>query len=129
MNTTAEAVVEDAAKQTAVAVRARAIRSINKGPASGIIYPAVINVRGTAHQSSAPGQPPMADTGRLANSIKWEQDSKGYVVGTAVDYGLFLEAGTSTMKPRPWLVPAVEAELPKFRERLVKAIRRLGGGG
>lgn len=128
INATAEDVVNEAAKVTSVAVRARAIKSIQRGPASGKIYGLVAGRRGKPHQASAPGQPPQSDTGTLANSVKWEADRNGYAVGTAIQHGLHLEFGTSQMAPRPWLLPAVEAELPQFRRRLVDAIRRLSRG-
>lgn len=128
INATAEDVVNDAAKETVVAIRARAIKSIQRGPASGTIYPAIPGRRGSPHQASAPGQAPQSDTGTLANSAKWERDAQGYVVGTSIKYGLWLEVGTSKMAPRPWLMPAVEAELPNFRKRLIAAIRRLSNG-
>ncbi len=128
INATAADVVDDAAKETVVAIRARAVKAIQRGPASGEVYPPVRNRRGKPHQASAPGQPPASDTGTLASSVKWERDAGGYVVGTGIEYGLFLEVGTSRMAPRPWLTPSVEAELPSFRDNIIKAIRRLANG-
>lgn len=136
INAGVDEVVTQAEDATAIAIRARAIKSFHNGPASGRIYPTVTGRRGKPHQASAPGQAPMSDTGVLAGrtkagsaaEIKWERDRKGALTGTDVKYGLWLEIGTAKMAPRPWLVPAVEAELPEFRKRLVAAIRRLSNG-
>lgn len=60
---------------------------------------------------SNPGEPPNLDTGRLNKSILVEpakpsaKDNAVYV-GTNLEYGKFLEFGTASMAPRPWLYPA-----------------------
>lgn len=82
------------------------------------------------HQASAPGQPPAADTGLLRASINRElsADGRGLVgrVGTSVKYGRYLELGTTKMRARPFLRPALEAADPKRaaqvfeRERILK---------
>ena len=76
------------------------------------------------HWSSEPGKPPAIDMGILRASIMSEvTESAGQVigkvgpdgeyiatrvpVGTDVDYGLYLELGTSKMEPRPFLRPAL----------------------
>lgn len=58
---------------------------------------------------SKPGEPPHIDTGGLRKSIFWEllEDGLSVRVGTTVDYGLFLEEGTSKMAPRPYLRPSL----------------------
>ena len=61
------------------------------------------------HQSSAPGQYPASDTGRLASSVRMDVvGPTAYVVGTNVEYGPMLEFGTSRMAARPWLLPSFE---------------------
>ena len=54
---------------------------------------------------SSPGAPPHKDTGNLHDSITSEVDAGQMTarVGTDLDYGLFLEVGTSKMAARPWL--------------------------
>lgn len=54
---------------------------------------------------SAPGEPPHKQTGFLRESVTYETDEDSLTgrVGTNVEYGKFLELGTSKMKPRPWL--------------------------
>ena len=73
--------------------------------------------RDIPHVASAPGEPPAVDTGRLRASIHMEIEegvrskktltvgsvrSKG-TGGTLVEYGDYLEFGTSKMAPRPWV--------------------------
>lgn len=66
---------------------------------------------GVTHQASAAGQPPAVDTGRLRASITYELGNTGKVlvarVGTNVNYARHLELGTSRMRPRPFLRPAL----------------------
>jgi len=64
----------------------------------------------TLYTASAPGEAPAVATGRLRQSIATEvsQDGLQGGVGTDLDYGLFLEQGTSKMQPRPWLRPSFE---------------------
>lgn len=66
------------------------------------------------HHPSIEGEAPAVDTGRLRASVTHdvEQDGnevRGNVgsVQTVPPYGLYLEYGTSKMKPRPWLSQAV----------------------
>jgi HK97 gp10 family phage protein len=86
-------------------VRADAVRSIMSGGRSGRVYIR----RGVTHQASAPGEPPASDTGRLANSIRTEYDATRLVGRVVVDavHGPFLEYGTQTLAPRPFLRPAL----------------------
>lgn len=54
---------------------------------------------------SKPGDPPNTDTGRLAQSIKFDFQKNGLVgrVGTNLKYGAWLEFGTERIAARPWL--------------------------
>ena len=102
----------------ALQIQTDAVRSL-KGPRSGAVRP-------TGGRSSAPGEPPKWDTGRLAGSIFAEVRDKGRdrveaVVGTDLDYGKFLELGTKKLSPRPWLFPALERNKDRFVRRVMKA--------
>lgn len=80
---------------------------------------------GHIHYPSIPGSPPAIDTGRLVQSITHRVENAftptGYV-GTKVDYGKFLETGTSVMAPRPWLGPALEKNREKIKEMLGQSV-------
>jgi len=79
---------------------------------------------GKRHYAAAPGKPPAIDMGILRSSIMHEVEQHGMSidgrvgpdvehiaakapVGTDVNYGLYLELGTSKMEPRPFLRPAL----------------------
>lgn len=115
-----EEAIEDFVDDIAIQTHARAVRGIQRGPASGKVYEKY-NPRRT-HQASAPGQYPMTDTGRLAASVQMELEGSGENriarVGTAVRYGRHLEFGTSKMAARPWLLRSFEAEIRDAAKRL-----------
>jgi len=74
--------------------------------------------RGKSHIPAPPGEPPHVDTGRLRRSITHEIEvtDKGVIgrIGTNVDYGRYLELGTSRMKARPFLRPGLEKNKRKI---------------
>jgi phage gpG-like protein len=101
---------------TAQNVRTHAIRSIQRGPKTGITYEKIDPKR--THRASATGEAPATDTGRLANSLKADIQGVRATVSTNVDYAPFLEFGTRTIEPRPFLFPALEQERPAWNRRL-----------
>jgi len=72
-----------------------------------------------AHQASAPGEAPAIDHGILAGSVQayMDTDLKGGI-GVGAEYGPYLEYGTSTIAPRPFMVPAAESVKQEFQESL-----------
>lgn len=107
----------------AVEMRADIVTSIQRGPASGVTYKKSNPTR--THTASAPGQPPMSDTGRLANSITFDRvGDLTATVGSALNYAPWLEYGTSRMAARPFFRPAVERMRPKYIGKLEDIIRR-----
>ena len=72
---------------------------------------------------SAPGHPPNSDTGRLVKSIGFDLDSQKLAgrVGTNLKYGAWLEFGTQTMAPRPWLSPAFRRNLEEIKDQIAEA--------
>lgn len=108
---------------TAVELRRDVIKSVQSGPASGRVYQKY-NPRRT-HQASAPGQAPMSDTGRLANSVYFDTVNQlTATVGSRLIYALYLEYMPPTRGGRPFFRPAVEAVRVKFNARLEAAVRR-----
>jgi phage gpG-like protein len=67
---------------------------------------------------SHPGQFPHKLRGDLQRSIAYEMsaDKQTAYVGTAQNYGLFLEIGTTRMAARPWLAPTLQQESGKLAE-------------
>lgn len=63
-------------------------------------------------------------TGRLRNSITYGVDTSepAVYVGTNVEYGPFVELGTSKMAARPFLKPAVENYANQYGDLLKQAI-------
>lgn len=100
-----------------------AMQALLRGPSGAVARDLVrraIRVETAAKSSmgetappSEPGRPPAVVTGRLRGSVTWRlgEDALGLYadIGTAVEYGLYLELGTIYMAPRPFLRPALEA--------------------
>lgn len=56
------------------------------------------------------------DTGRLRNDITHAQyDEHTEIIGTSVEYGPYVELGTTRMKAQPFLRPAVENHTWEYR--------------
>jgi len=109
-------------------IRAEAVKSIQSGGKSGIVYEKYNPRR--SHRSSAPGQAPASDTGNLVSKIRVKQKNPNTTqVESGADYSAFLEYGTSKMQPRPFLFPAFEKSRAKITQavfnRVVTAIERL----
>ena len=108
-----------AVNATAQGIRSTAIRSIQSHHSAGRTYTKYSPKR--EHTASAPGNPPNTDTGRLVGSIQVHDTGKlSAEVVAGVNYAAHLEFGTRHMAARPFMVPAVEAERPKFDRRLAK---------
>lgn len=97
-------------------IRTEALDSIYNGKKTGNVY----RRRGVVHQASAPGEAPAIDTGTLVSRSRTEYSADG-TVGRLIfstEYAPRLEFGTETLKPRPFLRPAVAAK----REEVSKLI-------
>ncbi len=66
---------------------------------------------GVTHVASQPGHPPNVDIGTLRASIRWERQGQfTRHIMDGVTYGLYLEDGTESIAPRPFMRPAFERE-------------------
>ena len=102
------------------AVRSTSVRNIQKGtPRTGKVRKGRIG-RGT--RSSARGEYPKSNTGRLAKSLIAIRTGPLQVsVGsTFIRYGPFLEFGTRNMEARPFLAPSLKAN----ERNMLKITRR-----
>lgn len=89
------------------------------------------------HQASAPGEAPASDEGNLAGTIEIERTGPlSADVTVPADYAATLEFGTvkagvkheTTIEPRPFLAPAVEAVRPAFEALVALAVKKGAGG-
>lgn len=121
-----EADVAKAVKATGLEVISDVKKRVLRGPKTGRIYRrgGGQNLSAT-HQASAPGQAPATDTGMLASSPYYDQDTKlSATVGSRLAYASYLEFGTVNIAPRPSWTPAVEQAAPKFKSRIEDALRK-----
>jgi HK97 gp10 family phage protein len=91
-------------------------------PKSGKVY-----VRGNvAHQASAPGEAPAVDTGvlRASGGVEPAGDRDGWWAYFSAEYGLYLEYGTPTIEPRPFLRPAVEQHRDEYLDEIARLVGR-----
>ena len=92
------------------------VKSITTGSKSGKSY----TRNGMSHQSSAPGQPPANDTGELVDSMVVEKRKNYSLLKINADYAGYLEYGTSKMRPRPFIFPAIN----RIKKKLMSMIKR-----
>lgn len=118
-----------AVRATAEKVRSDAIKSIQRGPATGRVYERSGGQNLSArHQASAPGEAPMTDTGNLAGSGKASHEGLFSDVIFTAPYAIDLEYGTFNMEPRPFLIPALEANRAFYIRQLKVALERAANG-
>ena len=93
-------------------IRSEAVKSIQTGAKSGIVYQKYNPRR--QHRASAPGQAPASDTGNLVSKIIVKKEAGEVKVQSNADYSKYLEYGTSKMLARPFLFPASEKSTAKI---------------
>jgi hypothetical protein len=83
---------------------------------------------GKWHIASSPGNPPAIDRGQLVRSITMREGLDEIEVGvtSGAPYGKLLEKGVpkNNLLPRPFLMPAVDSEVPKIERRIVNDLLR-----
>ena len=78
-----------------------------------------IGIEAEGHAKEIITEKGAVDTGRLRNSITHALDgTKAVHIGTNVEYAPYIEAGTSRMKARPFLRPAIEDFKDEYKEIL-----------
>jgi HK97 gp10 family phage protein len=116
---------------TAQNIRTHAVKSIQRGPKTGVTYRKKRggkNTDGVLHRASAPGEAPANDTGRLAGAIKADINGKQAEVVADTEYAAWLEFGTRDIEPRPFMVPAMEKERPAWDRRLNGVVDKAAKG-
>jgi hypothetical protein len=74
---------------------------------------------GTLHQASAPGEPPAPDLGELRDDVQVVRLSPEEIaVGFNDPRSTWLELGTDTIAPRPFMHDAIEAAIPAMERDL-----------
>lgn len=63
------------------------------------------------------------DTGRLRNSITHAYDDDSAYIGTNVEYGKYVELGTSRMAARPYLGPAATQHSEEYKNIAKQALK------
>ena len=73
-----------------------------------------------------PESPSYVRTGRLRNSLTHSvaMNEKAVYVGSAVEYAAYVELGTSRMRARPYLRPAVENYTDEYKNLIKQALSR-----
>ena len=106
----ANKITEEAADKMAKEMK----NSILSGAKSGSQY----YINGARHTSSAPGQAPANITGALVRSIKVNKEKNKSTIKIEKNYAIFLEFGTSKMRPRPFIIPAFMRTKKWFSDKL-----------
>ncbi len=65
----------------------------------------------------------LIDTGRFMNGVTYKSDDKQTIVGNPTSYASFLENGTSRMRARPTLKPAVMENREKLKDIAEKELK------
>ena len=106
-------------------IRTEAIKSIQTGAKSGVVYQ-MYNPR-REHRASAPGQAPASDTGNLVSKIIVKQKTRNITnVESNANYSAFLEYGTSKMEARPFMLPAFEkSKKPILDATFTRVVRKI----
>ena len=116
---------QEIVKGGAQLIRGEAIKSIQTGAKSGVVYQ-MYNPR-REHRASAPGQAPASDTGNLVSKIIIKQKTRNITnVESNANYSAFLEYGTSKMQPRPFMLPAFEkSKKPILDATFTRVVRKI----
>jgi len=92
--------------------------ALGKGVAKveGLAPKVVAKVAHDIEASAKLGAP--VDTGHLKNSISTDVDGLTAEIGPTASYAMYVEYGTSRMRPQPYMGPAVDANEGNFVEAM-----------
>lgn len=112
--------ISKAVGKTAMAVQKHAVLAIREPSIGTHVTRYTAGGNPYPHVASKPGDAPNTDTGRLINSIaiKFTTGDQVAHVFTNLEYGFFLE----TVHERPFLAPALNAEIKNFKARVTIAV-------
>lgn len=65
----------------------------------------------------------LIDTSRFMNGVTYTSDAERTIVGNSVEYSSFLENGTSKMRARPTLKPAIMENREKLKNIAEKELK------
>lgn len=78
---------------------------------------------GVSHTASSPGYPPNVDTGALRASMNVQRLAPlQYRVQDGVEYGIYLEDGTTNIAPRPFVGPVFE----EWKRKIGRELKQSG---
>lgn len=111
----------------AAEVLAKHVREGLSLPGSGRVYRSRRG-DGSLHQASAPGEPPAPDTEALMESVRpIPTNAEGAAAVEVAPPGGWLERGTRTILPRPFMADAVEAARGDVLAALGERLQALEG--
>tara|TARA_R110000851_G_scaffold143173_1_gene282056 strand:- start:524 stop:952 length:429 start_codon:yes stop_codon:yes gene_type:complete len=119
LGVTTEKVMQEALVISGKKVQREAKLLISTSSPSGIFY--------GRHRASAAGEAPASDTGNLVRNIKVKEEKRSVKVGILDQkaiYGAYLEFGTSTIAPRPWLKPATDMSKDFIKKSFTIALKK-----
>lgn len=103
-------------------IQKRVTTLLSSGSRSGRKY------RGLPNRSSAPGENPRTQSGRLARSVYYNSGVNQFSVGATEDHATYLTEGTKRMEARPhknlpFFELAIEQEEKNTEEYLTKGVK------
>ena len=117
--------IADAAFAGGQLVRSTAIRLIQSTSDGGQVTRSRLGGGQYDHTTSAEGEAPNTDTGRLVSSIQVDVTPNEVFVGSTLEYAGFLEFGTTRMAERPWLNPALESNRRNIERLFQTGVNRV----
>ena len=79
----------------------------------------------SAYSADGPGKDGEVREGSYSGTAPDEGDDKPYMIGTNVEYALYVHEGTSLMKPNRFLKKAIEENKDELLEIIAKGLRNI----